>query len=78
MEDTRAEHAQRLRAETGDDRAQCYCDECCETAKDWWEWRSEDGAMASGARYWTEWEARLDAQDAADDGLPILTHRSEP
>ena len=50
----------------------CYCEKCCDTATEWWEWRSIDGETASGSRYWTKDHALADQGAARSDGLPVL------
>lgn len=52
----------------------CYCDECCDTARDWFTWRDPTGSVASGARYWTRDAALADRVLAAEDGLTELWH----
>lgn len=52
----------------------CYCEQCCYSALDWWEWRSRDDSNASGSRYWTKEDALADMANALADGLPILCH----
>ena len=55
---------------------ECYCESCCATAANWYEWRSTDKTVASGSRYWTQADARLDREAARLDELPILVHMS--
>lgn len=52
----------------------CYCEKCCDTANEWWEWRDESGENASGSRYWTKADAMADKALAAKDGLTVLNH----
>ena len=53
----------------------CYCEQCCRTAVDWYEWRSSDQLNASGSRYWTADHARQDRASAQEDGLTLLVHQ---
>ena len=68
MTDTRTQHSQ---------TRHCYCETCCATAADWYEWRSIDDQQASGARYWTVTDALRDKDAAIADGLPRLVHQPE-
>jgi hypothetical protein len=54
----------------------CYCESCCATAEDWYEWRSPDGIHASGPRYWTVEDALMDEELARADGLTVLHHQT--
>lgn len=51
---------------------ECYCEECCDTAVDWYTWRSADGELAGGPRYWTIAHALAHQEAAAADGLTAL------
>ena len=55
----------------------CYCEECCDSASDWYTWRSPDLDKASGSRYWTVWDALGDRALAKSDGLTRLVHEPD-
>ena len=55
----------------------CYCESCCETAQDWYEWRNVTDDNASGSRYWSAQDAMADAELAGLDGLTRLVHQPD-
>lgn len=47
---------------------ECYCEECCATALDWYEWRNRTDDNVSGPRYWTREHAIADRVPALGQG----------
>ena len=51
----------------------CYCDTCCDTATDWFEWRSASGNPTDiSSRYWLMCDAIADKGLALSEGLTRL------
>ena len=69
MTDTRLEHSEHL---------ECYCEQCCDTAADWYEWQDPSGQNASGSRYWTREHALADQNKAIANGLTVLIQQGPP
>ena len=68
IQDTRRSHSEEL---------ECYCNVCCATAIDWYEWRDPTNKYASGARYWTIEDALRVMNGAFEDGLTVLVHQPD-
>lgn len=63
MKDTRLEHGK-----------SCYCNDCCDTAEDWYEWRLPNGDVALGARFWLRKDAIAERSIASEEGPITLVH----